>query len=124
MKEALALLINDIHISKDNIDEFNKNWNEAVKICQMEGISEIIVGGDMFTERSSQTLAVLLAVKHALDYAVHRGIRVTIAEGNHDIVDKEAFEGYNHLWRFTYIELSLHPWSKSHLIMVNNPLTY
>ena len=98
MKEALALLINDIHISKDNIDEFNKNWNEAVKICQMEGISEIIVGGDMFTERSSQTLAVLLAVKHALDYAVHRGIRVTIAEGNHDIVDKEAFEGYNHLW--------------------------
>ena len=98
MKEALALLINDIHVSKDNIAEFNDNWNEALKICQCESISEIVVGGDMFTERSSQTLAVLLAVKHALDRAVQKGICVTIAEGNHDIVDKEAFEGYNHLW--------------------------
>lgn len=98
MKEALALLINDIHISKDNIAEFNKNWNEALMICQREGISDIVVGGDMFTERSSQTLAVLLAVKSALDRAVAKKIYVTIAEGNHDIVDKESFEGYNHLW--------------------------
>ena len=99
MKEALALLINDIHISKDNIAEFNKNWDEALMVCQREGISDIIVGGDMFTERSSQTLAVLLAVKGALDRAVSKGLVVTIAEGNHDIVDKEAFEGYNHLWK-------------------------
>lgn len=98
MKEALALLINDIHVSKDNIAEFNKNWDEALMVCQREGISDIIVGGDMFTERSSQTLAVLLAVKSALDRAVAKGIYATIAEGNHDIVDKESFEGYNHLW--------------------------
>lgn len=98
MKEALALLINDIHISKDNIADFNANWNEALTVCQREGISEIIIGGDMFTERASQTLAVLLAVKHALDSAVQKGISITIAEGNHDLVDKEAFEGYNHLW--------------------------
>lgn len=98
MKEALALLINDIHISKDNIAEFNDNWDEALKVCQRESISEIIVGGDMFTERSSQTLAVLLAVKTALDKAVSKGMYVTIAEGNHDIVDKEALEGYNHLF--------------------------
>lgn len=98
MKEALALLINDIHVSKDNIAEFNMNWDEALMVCQREGVSEIIVGGDMFTERSSQTLAVLLAVKHALDKAVQKGINVTIAEGNHDLVDNEALEGYNHLF--------------------------
>jgi len=92
------LLINDIHVSKDNIAEFNRNWDEALMVCQCEGISEIIIGGDMFTERSSQTLAVLLAVKGALDRAVAKGMYVTIAEGNHDIVDKEAFDGYNHLW--------------------------
>ena len=98
-KEALALLINDIHISKDNISDFNLNWDEALMVCQREDISEIVVGGDMFTERASQTLAVLLAVKDALDRAVKKGISVTIAEGNHDLVDREAMEGYNHLWK-------------------------
>ena len=99
MKEALALLINDIHVSKDNISEFQTNWDEALTVCQREGISEMVVGGDMFTERASQTLAVLLAVKHALDNAVQKGINVTIAEGNHDLVDSELLEGYNHLWK-------------------------
>lgn len=106
MREALALLINDIHVSKDNIAEFQANWDEALMVCQREDISEIVVGGDMFTERASQTLPVLLAVKKALDKAASKGISVTIAEGNHDIIDKEAFEGYNHLWKgLAYIDV-------------------
>ena len=28
-----ALLLNDIHVSKDNIPEFQKNWDEALYIC-------------------------------------------------------------------------------------------
>ena len=99
MKQAIALLINDIHVDKDNIAEFNKNWDEALTICQREGICDIVVGGDMFTARSSQTLATLLAVRHALDRAVAKDIYVTIAEGNHDLVEQEEIEGYNHLFR-------------------------
>lgn len=98
MKDPIALLINDIHVSKDNIDEFNKNWDEALSVCENFGIADIIVGGDMFTERASQSLATLLAVKHALDRAVSNNIYVTIAEGNHDLVNQEDVEGYNHLW--------------------------
>ena len=99
MKQAIALLINDLHVDKDNIAEFNKNWDEALTICQREGICDIVVGGDMFTARSSQTLATLLAVRHALDKAVAKDIYVTIAEGNHDLVAQEEIEGYNHLFR-------------------------
>lgn len=98
MKEAISLLINDIHINKDNIIEFNQNWDEMLSVCKRENIADIVIGGDMFTSRASQTLSVLLAVKKALDKAVSQGICVTIAEGNHDLVDQEAFEGYNHLW--------------------------
>lgn len=98
MKEAIALLINDIHATKDNISDFEKNWDEALSVCKREGISDIVVGGDMFTSRASQTLATLLAVKRALDKAVTKGLYVTIAEGNHDKVNQEEFEGYNHLW--------------------------
>lgn len=98
MKEALALLINDIHINKDNIAEFNKNWDEMLSVCECNGIEEVVIGGDVFTSRASQTLSTLLAVKTALTKATDRGIYITIGEGNHDLVDQEALEGYNHLW--------------------------
>ena len=102
MKEAIALLINDIHVSKDNIAEFNKNWDEMLTICEREGVNEVVIAGDMFTARASQTLATLLAVKSALTKAVRQGIYVTIGEGNHDKTDQEATEGYNHLWTGLY----------------------
>lgn len=98
MKEAISLLINDIHINKDNISEFNRNWDEMLSVCKRESIADVVVGGDMFTSRASQTLATLLAVKNALDKAVSQGIYVTIAEGNHCKVNQEEFEGYSHLF--------------------------
>lgn len=98
MKDAIALLFNDIHIDKDNIDEFEKNWNEALDICQKRGIYDIVVGGDMFVSRSSQTLPVLLSVQKALLKGTELGINITLAEGNHDLVNPESIEGYNHLY--------------------------
>lgn len=98
MEEAIALLINDIHVTKDNIAEFKLNWDEALSVCERENIGDIIIAGDMFTSRASQTLSTLLAVKNALTEAVRREIYVTIAEGNHDKTDQEVIEGYNHLW--------------------------
>lgn len=97
-KKAIALLINDIHVSKDTIFEFEKNWLEMLDVCRKNKISEVVVGGDMFTSRASQTLSTLLTVKAALDKAVQDGVYITIAEGNHDLVDTEAIEGYNHLF--------------------------
>ena len=98
MKEPIALLITDLHATKDNLAEFKKNWEEALSICEREGIADIIIPGDVFTSRASQTLATLLTVKSAFTEAVRRGIWITIGEGNHDKTDQEAIEGYNHLW--------------------------
>ena len=36
-----ALLLNDIHVSKDNIPEFQKNWDEALYICDQYGIEDM-----------------------------------------------------------------------------------
>lgn len=98
MREPIALLINDIHVSKDNIVEFNKNWDEMLSVCMREQIEDVVVGGDMFTSRASQTLATLLAVKSKLTLTACQGIYTTIAEGNHDKVDPEVVDGYNHIW--------------------------
>ena len=44
----VVLMLNDIHISKDNISDFSLNWNEALSVCDKLGISDIAFGGDLF----------------------------------------------------------------------------
>lgn len=98
MKNPEILLINDIHVSKDNIQEFYANWNEALDICKKHGIKDIVVGGDLWQSRSAQTLSTLLAVRQMIQKTIRQDIRLTIAEGNHDLVDQESFDGYSHLF--------------------------
>ena len=97
-KKPCALLINDIHVSKDNISDFQTNWDEALDVCKSNDISTIIVGGDMWQSRSAQTLATLLSVKQALLKATQQDIELILAEGNHDKCDQESLLGYNHLF--------------------------
>ena len=47
MKQAEFLLINDIHVSRDSLQDFQKNWDEALDICKKRGIVDIIIGGDL-----------------------------------------------------------------------------
>lgn len=98
MKYPLALLVNDIHVDKNCIPAFNKNWDEVLEVAKKNNIEDVVIGGDVFTSRASQTLDVLLAVSHAFLKAAKAGIQLTIAEGNHDKVDQECIEGYNHIF--------------------------
>lgn len=92
------LLLNDIHVSKDNIPEFTANWREALDICRRMNIRDIALGGDLFLSRAAQTLDVLLAVHDALLSAAECGMRVTMINGNHDKVNQESERGYCHVF--------------------------
>ncbi len=92
------LLLNDIHISKDNIPAFKANWQEAIDICRKMDVKEIAIGGDLFFSRAAQTLDVLLAVHDALLTAAEHGIHITMANGNHDLVNQESERGYCHVF--------------------------
>ena len=92
------LLLNDIHVSKDNIPEFTANWREALDICRTMDIRDIALGGDLFLSRAAQTLDVLLAVHDALLLAAEYGMRVTMINGNHDKVNQESPRGYCHIF--------------------------
>ena len=98
MRQPIALLLNDLHIDKDHVQDFTENWNEALTICKENEIYDIVIGGDIFTSRSSQTLSVLLAVRNAFRKAIAENIVVTAANGNHDLVNQEEIEGYCHLY--------------------------
>lgn len=93
-----ALLMNDLHVSPSNIPEFTANWNEAISICLKNKIENIIIGGDLFQSRASQTLDVLLAVKDCMIAAQMAYIQVVLMNGNHDKVNQESNEGYCHLF--------------------------
>lgn len=95
---ACILLINDIHVSKDNISEFFVNWDEALDVCKNLRINEIAIGGDLFMSRASQTLDVLLATRDAFLKAEQQNINITIANGNHDKINQEANRGYCHIF--------------------------
>ena len=92
------LLLNDIHVSKDNIPEFTANWREALDICRKMEIRDIALGGDLFLSRAAQTLDVLLAVHDALLLAAEYGMHVTMINGNHDKVNQESPRGYCHIF--------------------------
>lgn len=92
------LLLNDIHVSKDNIPEFTANWREVLDICRTMEIRDIALGGDLFLSRAAQTLDVLLAVHDALLLAAEYGMRVTMINGNHDKVNQESPRGYCHIF--------------------------
>ncbi len=94
-----ALLINDVHVDKDNIAEFHKNWDEALELCKRNDIQYLVVGGDLWLSRSAQTLETLMAVRAAVLRATKTyNLYVVIAEGNHCKVNQEHIEGYSHIF--------------------------
>lgn len=88
------LLMNDLHIGKENVPEFILNWNEALDICDRMNIKTIVIGGDLFLSRASQTLDILLTVHDCLLRASGGGISVILANGNHCKVNLESTKGY------------------------------
>jgi DNA repair protein SbcD/Mre11 len=97
-KVACALLMNDIHVSKDNIPEFYKNWDEALSVAKQYEVDTIVIGGDLWQSRAAQTLSTLMAVRHAVLKTTEAGFKLVIANGNHDLVDQEAIFGYSHIF--------------------------
>lgn len=106
MKEIIpiALLFNDIHFGKDNLQQAVANWEEALHICNDLNILDIYVGGDIFQSRNSQSLDVLLAVHKCISNTA-KCFNLTIANGNHDKVDQEALEGYCDIFKNTHVNI-------------------
>ncbi|MFR9506160.1 MAG: phosphoesterase, partial [Rikenellaceae bacterium] len=88
------LLMNDLHIGKENIPEFITNWNEALEVCDRMNIKTIAIGGDLFLSRAAQTLDILRAVHECLLRATGGGISVILANGNHDKISLDSAYGY------------------------------
>lgn len=59
----------------------------------------MIVGGDLWQSRASQTLATLMAAREAVLKATSQLHELVLAPGNHDKVDPESVFSYNHIFK-------------------------
>lgn len=91
----MYLLLNDLHISANNISEFKLNISEAIGIARDKNAT-IIIGGDLFMSRVSQTLAVMETL-HVI-FSENSDINFILEAGNHDKVDQKRIFSYCHIF--------------------------
>jgi len=94
----IGLCLNDAHVGKETITDFEQNWYEAVDYAVEYDVKTLFVGGDTFLSRVAQTLPILLTVQKCIKYATEKGIDVVTANGNHDKVSLEDIRGYCHVF--------------------------
>ena len=65
-KKALGVLVNDIHLDKDNGSLIKDIFRQLISLCREYKTNRIFCGGDVFTNRSGQPLQCLTDWKEIL----------------------------------------------------------
>ena len=93
-RKAVALLVNDIHLNKDNGELVKNLFHQMVDVCQYFQIENIICGGDVFTNRSGQPLSCLIDFMECLKILHKEMITFSVIPGNHDKTDADEYDSY------------------------------
>jgi len=93
-KKALGVLVNDIHLDKDNGKLVKDIFNQLVVLCEEYKTKRIFCGGDVFTNRSGQPLQCLTDWKEILQKLTKEKIELHVIPGNHDKTDSDDEKSY------------------------------
>ena len=99
MKQPIFILVNDIHIDKNNGKLVEDVFTQVLDLAEERGISHIIIGGDVFTNRSGQPLDCLATFQKIIDLANKREIILEVIPGNHDKTDPDDYRSYIDIYR-------------------------
>ena len=94
MKKIVTIASNDWHIKEDNFHEVESCAKEQIDFAVKNEISEIVVLGDIFNSRKSQSIIVLQSFLRILNYALEKGVKVIVIPGNHDKTDYKSEESF------------------------------
>lgn len=97
--KPLALFATDIHLHNDNGELVKFIFGQLADVCDKYGLSDLIIGGDLFTNRIGQPLDTLLVVGEVIDDMRERGITIHIIPGNHDKTDSSSKRSYLDVYR-------------------------
>lgn len=93
------ILANDIHIDKQKKELVKDIFRQLIEISVRKGISNILIGGDVFTNRSGQPLDCLSTFQDILDMSSSKGIVINVIPGNHDKTDPNDYRSYIDVYR-------------------------
>lgn len=90
----IFILLNDIHIDKSNRELVKDIFKQVIDIAVQKDIIHIVIGGDVFTNRSGQPLDCLTTFQEILDMAEKAHIIIDAIPGNHDKTDPNDYRSY------------------------------
>ena len=92
-KKPIGVLITDTHLNKDNLEDVKSVFKQAINLASELEV-KLFHGGDNFTDRTGQTLLILLAFLDILDYAASKGVIISSIDGNHDQQNLDSDNSY------------------------------
>lgn len=105
MKKVTAILVNDIHLTKDNGSLVKGMFEQLIAICKELNCNRIFCGGDVFTARSGQPLSCLTDFKDILFNLEKNKIFFSTIPGNHDKTDGDDTKSYLDVYTAPNFEL-------------------
>lgn len=118
MKKAIGVLINDIHLDKNNGDLVKDIFKQIINVCEKYKTRRIFCGGDVFTNRSGQPLQCLTDWKEILQKLTKQNIELHVIPGNHDKTDSNSEKSYLDIFG----ERCVHLYRSHSRILYNNCL--
>lgn len=95
----IFILVNDIHIDKQRSELVKDIFHQIIEIADDNGIRNIIIGGDVFTNRSGQPLDCLSTFQDIIDAAKKSKKVIYAIPGNHDKTDPNDYRSYIDVYR-------------------------
>lgn len=94
MKKCVGILVNDLHIDKDNGGLVKYIFSQLINLCTDYETDNIFVGGDVFTNRSGQPLSCLMDWREMLNLVEQADMEIHVIPGNHDKTDSNDERSY------------------------------
>ena len=110
MKEAIGILVNDVHLTKDNGLLVQSIFEQLTALCAKKRCKRIFCGGDVFTNRSGQPLSCLIQWSDIITELAKKQISLYIIPGNHDKTNPDAEESYLDVFHSSYVRLFRSGW--------------
>lgn len=93
-KKPVAILVNDVHLNKDNGSLVKDIFDQIIYWSNKMNIDNIFCGGDVFTNRSGQPLSCLTDWKDILVKISDNEKSLYVIPGNHDKTDPNDDKSY------------------------------
>lgn len=94
MKEVIAILSTDKHITPRNLSEMYDLFKQEIILAKERNVSNIIWLGDIFNSRESQRQEVLTFLSNILIDYKNAGLEIYCIPGNHDKTDYNSYDSF------------------------------